>query len=599
MRGLLAVSVAAGAPAPPESPAIRRLDDPEAALTHRFDDGWVAFTGPDDDDRLPAGPGGGFTVRLTRSVRGPRADAGTGELATLLGDGSALDGEALSGLLPPFAAAHRPAAGAPTVVAGDWLGLRQLFWWQSGGVAAVSTSPLALAALAGSELDPRALGVQSLLGWQVGLATGFAGVSKLAPGCAAVLHRGRVEVRRYAPESLAADAPRLPLDGVVDEMAAVLRDLVRRYLLDHPKTVLQLSGGQDSRLLLSAVPAELRAGLRAMTLDVRGGAEARVASRLRDGCGLAHDMYWLDEWPPVDPPTGYRAAIGAATALGGLASPLALGPLTLIEARLEQGHRFTGTGGETARGFYYPGQPRNATTSARLVRRLADWRLFTNEAVEPAALDPDFAGQARTAALEAVGACFEQYDTDWLRATDEFYLWQRVQRWAGAHDTPAAVDRHNVNPLLDRRFLQLALVPSPAEKRNSRLTGRVIQRLSPRLATIPLDSGLVPARLARPGVAGTAAVTLATVRKTAGKVLQRIRGTRRSQLGAAELAGLVVTHWRAHPDLVAPVRRTGLVRDGWLDELLDSRREAQPTTVAFLVNLLVLAETAGQKATAR
>jgi asparagine synthase (glutamine-hydrolysing) len=32
------------------------------------------------------------------------------------------------------------------------------------------------------------------------------------------------------------------------------------------------------------------------------------------------------------------------------------------------------------------------------------------------------------------------------------------------------------------------------------------------------------------------------------------------------------------------------VRTAWLDELLDGRRAAQPSTVAFLVNLLVATE---------
>lgn len=569
----------------PVRQAVQRLCHLDDAIIGQSADGWVAFSGPANDDRLPD-QHGGFTVRLTRSSRGPDGDLGTDRLAGSL-DADRLDGHLLAGLLPPFAAAHRPPGEAtPTVLAGDWLGLRALFWWQSGGVAAVSTSAPALAALAEAELDVPALGRQSLLGWQVGLSTGYAGITKLAPGCAAVLRQGRVTIRQYADSPLAGE--RLPLGTVVDRAASVLQDFHRGYLADHPKTVLQLSGGQDSRLLLCAVPPELRPGLRALTLDVRGGAESRVASRLRDACGFTHELHWLDDQPPVDPPTAYRVATEAAASLNGLASPLARGALTLIESDLEQGRRLTGTGGETGRGFYYPGQPRHATTSDQLVRRLADWRLFTNEAVEPAALDPDFAAGRRTAAVEAIGDCFGSYSADWLCATDEFYLWQRVQRWAGAQDTPAATERHLVNPLLDRRFIGLVLATSPAERRHSRLAGRLIQRLSPELAAIPLDSGLVPARLARGG-AGSATAWV-TARKTAGKLWQRLRGTRRSQLGAAELAGLVVARWRAQPDLVLPVRRTGLIHDRWLDELLDGRRDALPATVAFLVNLLVLAQ---------
>ena len=55
----------------------------------------------------------------------------------------------------------------------------------------------------------------------------------------------------------------------------------------------------------------------------------------------------------------------------------------------------------------------------------------------------------------------------------------------------------------------------------------------------------------------------------------------------------MVAHWRAEPGVVAPLARTGLVRPQWMDELLAGRREAPPTTVAFLVNLLVAADATG------
>jgi asparagine synthase (glutamine-hydrolysing) len=431
--------------------------------------------------------------------------------------------------------------------------------------------------------------VQSLVGWQVGLGTAFRGITKLAPGSLATLHAGRVGVERYLAETTAPETVPSVAD-VVDEMAQILRDLHTAYLTDHPDTVLQLTGGQDSRLLLCAVPPGMRAGMHALTLDTHGGVESTIAGRLSAEFGLDHQVYWLDEQPPIEPAAGYRMAIEATVALDCMASPLALAPLARVESTLDQGHRLSGAGGETARGFYYPGQPRRATTSRQLVSRLADWRLFTNEAVDTEAVEADFAAGARRDAIEAVHACFAAYPSDWLRATDEFYLWQRTQRWAGAHGTPASVDRFFINPLLDRRFMQLALAPAPEEKRNSYLTGRLMHRLDPRLAAIPLDSGLVPARLGRRGPATTAAVARVTARKAIAKVRQRIGGGRRAQRGAAELASLVIEHWRAVPDTTAPLRRTGLIRPSWLDELLEGRRGAGPATVAFMVNLLVATE---------
>jgi asparagine synthase (glutamine-hydrolysing) len=184
-----------------------------------------------------------------------------------------------------------------------------------------------------------------------------------------------------------------------------------------------------------------------------------------------------------------------------------------------------------------------------------------------------------------------------LRATDEFYLWQRTQRWAGAHGTAAAVDRFFVNPLLDRRFMALALGPAPDEKRGSRLTGRLMRRLDPELAAIPLDSGLVPDRLGRGGLRTRAAVTRVAAGKAVVKLRQRVTGGRRTQLGAATVAEAVVRHWRAEPDRPAALRDTGMVRPDWLDGLLDGSHTADPGTVAFLLNVLVATEaTSGRPA---
>jgi Asparagine synthase len=588
MMAFLAVSVAPGVTCGLHPRAIALLHADSVATATSAGDGWLAYT-PADAEDVFSDPTRGFTVRLTRSTRARSADLDAPALAAMLGDGSTLDSAGLAGLLPPFAAAHWAGPGRPVVLAGDWLGLRQLYWWQGDGVAAVSTSAQALAALTGAGLNPPALAVQALMGWQAGLATLFHGVIKLDAGCVAVLQGGQVRVQRYVEPRLAIEA-NLAVPVVVERMAQILRDINSSYVDDHPETMLQLSGGQDSRLLLCAVPPRQREGLRAFTLDLTGGVESTVARRLAEMCALDHRVHLLDAMPPVDPGTAHRVALAAAHGLDCMASPLALAPLGLVEATIEQGHRFAGTGGETARGFYYAGQPRHAETSRRLVDRLANWRLFANEAVATEALEPDFAAAARDRAVTVIDECFASFSADWLRATDEFYLFQRTQRWAGAHGTVAAVNRHYVNPLLDREFLRLALTPAPRDKRDSRLTGLLMSRLDPALAAVPLDTGLVPARMGRGGPARTAAIARYTATKTARKVRQRLRGTRRDQLGAAGFAELVITHWRSAPDAVAPLRRTGIVATSWLDELLDGRRCASASTVAFLVNLLVAAD---------
>jgi asparagine synthase (glutamine-hydrolysing) len=593
MTAFLAVSVAPGAVSP--APARRQLATaqlgrPEDLVTLQTGHDWVILAGAEH-----GGTDGAFTLRLTNSVRSRTADIDAAALAKLVAPRP--DGPALAGILPPFAVAHRAAPDAPVVAITDWLGLRPLFWWQGDGVAAVSTSALALAALSGAGIDPAAARVQSLVGWQLGLDTLFTGITKLGPAGVATLAAGRVTLDTYAEPLGTFDAAAPDPAAVVDEMAGVLREIHATYLTDHAGTMIQLTGGQDSRILLCATPPELRPRLRAMTLGTADSPDVRVAARLAAACGIPHEVLRLDLQPPIDPATAHALALDAARRLDCMASPLALAPLLLAESRLEQGHRLSGIGGETARGFFYPGQPGDTPTSARLVQRLAQWRLFANEAVATEALGGALADESRDTVVARLEKVFGELSTDWLRATDEFYLFQRTQRWAGAHGSPASVSRHFVNPLLDRRVMELALAARPADKRDSRLSGRLMQRLDPGLAAMPLDSGLVPARLADPGAGAALSLAAVKARKVTAKVRQRLRGGGRSQLGAAEMASLVVAHWRAEPGgaPIAALRSGGVVGHGWLDELLDGRREADTATVAFLINLAVAGEVTGVK----
>jgi asparagine synthase (glutamine-hydrolysing) len=263
---------------------------------------------------------------------------------------------------------------------------------------------------------------------------------------------------------------------------------------------------------------------------------------------------------------------------------MALAPLLLVEARLDQGHLMSGLGGEVARGFYYAGQPASAGTAPALVERLAKWRVFANEAVEPQAVNAGFLATAQQTTLARMVDLFPA--GDWLRATDDFYLYQRMYRWSGVHGSVAAIRRFTVNPMLDRRFVELALAVAPAQKRESLLLGRLMTRLDPVLAQVPLDSGLVPARLGSRDLATRIAISTVTARRVVRKVRQRVVRGRRPQLGAAEVAGLVLAHWRNEPTACMALYEAPGLDHQWLDGLLAGSIGAAPTTVAYLVNLV-------------
>ena len=198
MRSFLSVTVgqtAAERLRRPIETALACLTDDDAHI-ERVDlgeNGWVAFAGSDDHDLLGS-PGGSFTVPLGRLVRTREADLSTTDLAAMMSDGTKL-----AALLPPFAAAHRAHAAGPVIVATDWLGFRQLYWWRGDDAAAVSTSARALSVLASGGFDAAGLGAQAMIGWQVGDRTPFAGVRALAGRHDRRTRRRQLELRQYAP----------------------------------------------------------------------------------------------------------------------------------------------------------------------------------------------------------------------------------------------------------------------------------------------------------------------------------------------------------------------------------------------------------------
>jgi asparagine synthase (glutamine-hydrolysing) len=582
VRAFLCVSFTPDAPDRLRTPPPAVLDclaDADTSVEHveRTEQGWIAFAGVEEGDLLPE-DGGAFTVRLGRAVRTRLADVATADLGPML-----IDGTGLVDFLPPFAAAHRAHAGEPVVIAGDWLGFRQLYRWTAAGVVAVSTSARALAALAGGGLEAEGLGAQALIGWQIGDATIFPGVRALPPASLVSVNEGHFEFRQYAsPPERPDSAP--DLGDAVAEMADILRAFESSYVEAHPDVVLQLTGGHDSRILLAAIPPAQRGGLRTLTLGDAHSSDVRIAAELSAKLGMRHQIHRMDEqrWP--EPHEAHRLALDAARALECQASPLALAPLLLAESHLEQGHRLSGLGGEVARGFYYAGQPAHASTSAHLVERLARWRLFSNEAVVAEALDPAVIAAARDSTLRRLNDIFAP--GDWLRATDDFYLLHRMHRWAGVHGTVAAVRRHLINPMFDRRFIELALAVAPADKRDSRLLGRLMNSLDAELAAVPLDTGLVPVQLGTPTLRGRVATRTVEARKIVRKVSQRLTKARRPQLGAPEYATLVLAHWRAEPKSAAALYSVPVLRHAWLDGLIGGQHDADATTMAFLINLL-------------
>ncbi len=519
------------------------------------------------------------TLVLSRVTRTESGEVPPAEIA----DGMRDDPAALTRLLPPFAAVRGDARGV-TMVA-DSMGFRQLYHSSPGafGPPVLSTSALFAGWARSAELDHTAIAVQSLLGWQLGQRTLFSGVDKLAPGAVADLDAQGVRVRttQRAPES------RISLEEAVSLTAALLRTSLNALLDDHPDAVLQLTGGQDSRLLLSAIPVARRRGLRAMTLGVPGSGDVIVAGRLAAQYGLRHEVHGLTTLDGLSAIDAWNLVSEAAVRLDGMSDPIALAALTAAESSFDQGVRISGLGGEVARGFYYVGTVRERAFTPRDAGRLAAWRMFVNEAVEPDLLDAKYSAWARETAHDEVASAMTANGDEWFRATDELYLRHRMQRWAGVTDTAVSSERIVINPMLSQDFLSIASRLAPADKAHSRFLARLQMELDPELGRVPLEGRPAPVAMVHPNTWGSATRAIQTGRRLVKKVVQRVQRGNRPPAGGFLLAEKVVGHWREHPEFLSSAELSTFIRPDWIDGVLSGRVAPRPSSVAFLTNLIV------------
>lgn len=536
---------------------------------------WVATWGLPHDRPRPDQP-----LLLSKINRSDTGRVTPIEIARWLDCGSL---DQLGRMLPPFGAVGLAPGGMRIAV--DQMGLFQLFTCRGEGWSAASTSARLLSRLRGGGLNDQAVMLQSQLGYQLGDQTLFAGVSKLAPLESLLLSRGGIS-REFATGSHPEPGSISMADGV-EVAAELLRTILEEYLNDTGGPTLQLSGGLESRVLLSAIPLMRRIGLKAMTLNTPETFDVQVAIEMAKRYGMIHlvtDMTGLTTPTPAD---WFARVYTEARRKDCMHNPLASAVTGWAEESLEQGDRITGLGGEVARGYYYIGRVQPKPITRRRAEFLAKWQMLANEPVEAASLTVGYRKQALPVSLTLIHTLLLSGGHEWHTATDELYYRHKMPRWAGPSESAVPFDRRVTNPLLDHRFLFIARSMSPSDKKNSRFFARLQMALDDELARIPLDARPAPIAYATDGPANRFRRISSRSGSAIRKVRQRAKGGHRSPSGSAIVAAKLAEHFRQDPAALDPVRDLGVFGNDWLDGVGNGIVIPAPSSLALLMNILV------------
>ncbi len=572
--GFAAVWIEHGARGPSLAPTVGRFYD----ASHQDRSGLLQVSSWGGPVLAP-----GTTILLSQeSRRRDRAVTAT-DVGSMLSDQPA---PGLSEMLPTFGAVVRRGDG--TVVAcTDALGFHHLYTRVGIGWAAVSTSARVLGALGDSGFDLEGVAVQSLLGWQLGDRTLFRDVTKLGAGSAVTMSDRGMRTHRYASErGRESVQPELAVPAMRD----MLRGYLAAYLDDHPDAVLQLTGGQDSRLLLSAIEPGRRRGLRVMTLGTPESPDVQIAAGLARRYSMEHEVIDLNGLGAISPEVAVVMVADAACRLEASADPIAEPVSTMPRVDVIVGSADIRPRGRGRSRFLLLRSTCSCSCQSRAVPAARQLAHGGQRRRRPGCTGPEFATWSRELAIREVHRALASTHRTWFDATDSLYLDHRMQRWAGATETAVVGGRRVVNPMLDDRFISTACALRPEDKRGARFLAQLQISLDEELASLPLDGRPAPRTYASPRWIGAAAHTRTTAGKIVRKAAQRLGGERRPPAGGDVLSGLLARHLREDDSMLRDAAEAGIFRSEWLDDVTSGVTALTPGTAALIVNLGAVAK---------
>lgn len=497
-------------------------------------------------------------------------------LPALLGPDDALPA-ALRGLDGYFALAAADPAKRELAVLTDRGGALHIYRAQFGGVTAIASSALVLAAVSGAGFD--ATGVRDFLatGTVYGNNSLFAGVTKLE---AATLYRFRDgvpagEARWFAIEALFHGGPTPPGDSA--QLAEAMRETVRRLLAVCERPVLDLTGGFDTRNVLATT---LSLGAQPVVITV-GAADSRdvvAARRIAATLGLNHRHYI----PGRDLPELSFADMEAAVQLAdGEISALEYGSVAAFQKRLapEFDLNINGTWGELCRGYWWDALlPWVGRRNAFDARGFAQKRFAVEGWADrmTAGLHQDTLLDRFTAEVERVTSRLGGYPN--TAGADACYYSMRMQRWGGRIASSTLRIRAFGSPFFFLRTMAPALSAPLATRFGGRMAAQLVERLHPQLAALPMADGY-PALPLRLGTAHRFVPLAADLASRASrKIMNRLRGQ-----AAVHVPGAVAERWdmRDLPEVAAllepgALRTRGLYEPAAIGGFLEAARARQP-----------------------
>ncbi|MEE8603040.1 hypothetical protein [Euzebya tangerina] len=506
--------------------------------------------------------------------------------ASVLGGSPAVARRRLGAVVPPFRYVLHDRASDTVSAGADGLGLAHIYVAKADGIVLASTSATLLALATATSVDQSALKVYSLLGCFLGEQTLYSGVRKLAAGEHVELNSGKLLFHQQ-PDSVPVAVRE---EGFFPDLATaaqagveVLDEVFAGYAITHPSPLFELSGGMDSRLLLAFSSRHEWRDRRGLTIGPQASADVQLAVQLAERRDVPLTVVPYAVFGDWDPAATLHRVTTAARHRDFASNGLTGAIFDDVSARTEASAQISGQGGELGRGSYYAGQAERRGVTAQDALRIVQWRLAVNQAAAADVLSASVLEDREAVLRDASWGYVRDLPDVWPGATDQIYLFGRMQRWAGIAYSKWTSDRPRLLPFFHPAYVEWAAQVPVHLKRESRTFVEMMSRVDLELAKTPLTSGLTPQQTVSPSLAGRVRRARRDTRRAARKIGQRLGGGRHAPAGAAQLAATVQSAWRQ--EWPESLDESGFFDEQALAEVRSGARALDAVTVAFMVNV--------------
>ncbi|MFW5879279.1 MAG: hypothetical protein ACOCUV_00490 [bacterium] len=429
--------------------------------------------------------------------------------------------ESLSEIAPPFGAIMFSRKLGYTFVSTDYIGLKQLFYYYNDSFCAVSSSLQILGFVLNTKLNYESIAEIALVGHCLDGHSPLKDIKLLKSGECLEIYRGILKKNSYLKHNI-NQCQFSDFENAAQIGAEIIKTQVKKCIANYNKLSLELSGGFDSRMLLAALDKSDINKTNAVTLGTANNDDVKISNILSGKRNLYHKIVYIEniiKEPFIDTLKKVysysRNRNFSVNIIDGVV-------LSLAEEKFPQYPRLGGQNGEFARGFYYVGQKNMQKTNEKIINNLINWRIIMNECIDINLFKKDFLKKGKAATTSIINSIFSEYNENWLTSTDLFYLFERMRGWAGPIYSGASQERVVLSPFFHYEFVDWALKVPPRFKKDSMIWSRIIEILSPEMATIYTTKGVKPKDLLNLPIRSKILLTSIFLKKAVFKIAQRV-----------------------------------------------------------------------------